>query len=166
MKIRHVYSAGSLETARECVATARALGLTDHDIALVADSSVVVDPIPEEMKPESPTDFVPAALRGAIGGGSVGVLAGLVAAVIPPLGITLAGAGLMGVIGAAVGTWSGALVGASIPSEVHRTFEERVRAGDVLVVLDIEPDRRSEIDSAMHAVGARRFDYEARSALT
>ena len=71
-----------------------------------------MDAVPDDLR-EAHTDMVPAALRGAAGGGAVGLVAGLIAVAVPPLGITLAGAGLMAAVGALVGSWSSALVGGS-----------------------------------------------------
>lgn len=166
MKLRHVYLADSMEAAQRCVKAAQAMGWTEDRIALVARADVTLEEIPDDLKESSATDFMPATLRGALGGGAVGLLAGLVGAAIPAIGITLAGAGIIAVAGAAVGTWSSALVGASVPNEVHRKFEDKVADGHVLVVLDAEERHVDQLDRAMAEQGAKRFDYEVLSALT
>ncbi|MBD8526734.1 hypothetical protein [Pseudomarimonas arenosa] len=166
MKLRHVYLADSMESAKRCVQAAQALGWSEDRIALVASADTPLDQIPDDLKEGSSTDFMPATVRGALGGGAVGLAAGLVGAVIPAIGITLAGAGLMAVAGAAVGTWSSALVGASVPNEVHRRFEDKVADGHVLVVLDAEEKHVEQLDRTMAEQGAKRFDYEVPSLMT
>ena len=65
--------------------------MTRHDILLIARSDIELESIPNERK-EADTDLMPAALRGAGYGGAAGLLAGLAAVVITPIGLTLAGA--------------------------------------------------------------------------
>lgn len=166
MKLRHVYLAESIEAAKDCVRAAQAMGWSDDRISLVAGTDVTLDQIPDDLKEGSSTDFMPATLRGAMGGGAVGLVAGLIGVAIPAIGITLAGAGLMAVGGAAIGTWTSALVGASVPNEVHRKFEDKVADGHVLVVLDAEERHVEQLDRAMAEHGAQRFDYEVPSVLT
>ncbi len=166
MNVRHVYLTDSMEVAERCVTAARVAGLPDDQIALVASDDVAMNELSDDLKQTSATDFIPATMRGAVGGGAAGLVAGLVAASIPSFGITLAGAGLVALVGTAVGTWSSAMVGASIPNEVHRKFEEQIENGGVLVVLDAAEERMAVIDDLMRQQGASRFDYEVASALT
>lgn len=166
MKIRHAFHVPDVTVAAACVRALRARGVQDADISLIAGSRTLLEQLPESLKDDSPTDFVPAAMRGAVGGGGVGLLAGLVAAAIPPLGITVAGAAFMAIAGAAVGTWSSSLMGAAISSEVHRRFEERLGAGELLLVLDAEEDRLAMLEADLVRCGGRRVDYEAVTALT
>ena len=166
MKIRHVFLAENLGIARQCVDAARAQGLGDGDISLITQPDVELERIPDNLKDDDASDFAPAALRGALGGGGVGLLAGLIGAAIPPLGITLVGAAFLGVAGAAVGTWSSALMGSAIPSEVHRKFEHHIREGEALVVIDAEQERMPAIESALAAAGANKVEFEAPTALS
>lgn len=166
MKFRHVYSTPSLQQACECVAEALSLGLQKEAVAVIADRDAQLERVPDDLKDDSATDFIPATLRGAIGGGGIGLIGGLVAAAIPTMGVTLGGAALVALGGAALGTWSSALVGASIPGKVHREFDHRVQAGEVLVALNIEEDRLDEVDRAMQAKGASRIDFEVPAVLT
>lgn len=166
MKMRHAFIADSLEIAERCVLQARRLGLDDKDIAVIARSDVELREVPQDLLDSAPTDTVPAAVRGLVGGGATGLLFGLVASVIPPLGVTLAGAALFGVIGASIGTWSGALMGSAIPNEVRREYEDCVAAGKVLVVLDVEEAQLAQADALMRAEGARKTAYESTSALS
>lgn len=85
-----------------------------------------------------------AATGGAIGGIG-GLLVGLGTLAIPGIGpILLAGAGATaiattlagGAIGAAAGSLAGALVGLGIPEERARVYNDRIAAGDYLVMVN------------------------------
>ena len=101
MQVRHVFSVPDLAVARHALDAARAAGLDNDDLSLIARADIELDSIPDELK-DAATDFMPAALRGAAAGGGIGLVAGLAALAFPPLGITLAGAALVTAGGAAV----------------------------------------------------------------
>lgn len=164
MKTRHVFVTTGIPAAHAAMGAARAHGIEDDDLSLIARHDIELEGIPDERK-QVTMDFVPAALRGTIGGGAAGLLAGLVALAIPPLGVTLAGAGAIALLGAMVGTWSSALVGASIPDEVRRTFEREIEEGRILLVIDGEERLLPEAEAAIVATGARPLPYEATTVL-
>lgn len=163
MKTRHVYTTPDLAGARRAVAAARDAGVADDGILLVARSDIELDAIPDNRK-EADSDMLPAAARGAGLGAGAGLLAGLVAVAIPPLGVTLAGAAAATLAGAAVGSWSGALMGSSLPDPVRRRFEERIQAGEVLVVVDVPAAQMERVDRQIAQSGAVRLPFEAPSA--
>lgn len=85
------------------------------------------------------------ALSGGALGGLTGLLVGIGALAIPGIGpIMLAGAAATalattaagGAIGAAAGSLAGGLVGMGIPEERARVYNERVSAGEYLVMVD------------------------------
>jgi hypothetical protein len=163
MKTRHVFATATVAAAHQAMAAARAHGIGDDCLSLIARHDIELERIPDERK-EVAMDFIPAAMRGTVGGGAAGLLAGLVAMAIPTMGVTLAGAGAIALLGAMVGTWSSALVGASIPDEVRRTFEEEIEAGRILLVIDGEKALLPEAEAAIVATGARPLPYEATTA--
>ena len=165
MQTRHVFSVPDLATAKDALRAAREAGLTDDNLSLIARSDIELDSIQDQHK-DAPTDFMPAALRGTAAGGALGLVAGLVAVAIPPLGVTLAGAALLTVGGAAVGTWVSALVGSTVDDPVRRKFEEEIAAGRILVVLDAEDPQLPAAEAALFAIGATRLPYEGTTALT
>jgi hypothetical protein len=164
MKTRHVFATTGVTSAHEAIAAARAHGIRDDDLSLIARSDIELDRIDDERK-QVAMDFIPAALRGTVGGGAAGLLAGLVALAIPSMGVTLAGAGAIALLGAMVGTWSSALVGASIPDEVRRTFEREIEEGRILLVIDGDERLLPEAEAAIVATGARPLPYEATTVL-
>ena len=165
MQTRHVFSVRDLSTAQDAVRVAREAGLSTDNISLIARQDIELDSIPDRYKDAS-TDFMPAALRGAATGGAAGLLAGLVAVVFPPRGVTLAGAALLTAGGAAVGTWVSALVGSTVQDPVRRKFEEEIDSGRILVVLDAEDEQLVAAETALRALGATPLPYEGTTALT
>jgi|JI6StandDraft_1071083.scaffolds.fasta_scaffold03204_2 hypothetical protein len=165
MKIRHVFVTRDVIQARDALLALREQGVGVDDISLVARSDIELDRIPDELK-EADTDFVPAAMRGMGIGGATGLLAGLAAVVFAPVGITLAGAAAIGAMGALVGGWSSALMGSALPDPVRQQFDDEISAGRILLLVDAEPDVQPRLQLALAAVGARRLDYEAPSAMT
>ena len=157
---RHVSLTRDLAHAREALSTLHMQGIGNEAISLVARSDIELERIPDSMK-EADTDAVPAALRGRGVGGASGLLAGLVATVFTPLGVTLAGAAAIGAIGALVGGWSSAMVGASLPDPVRQQFEDEIAAGRILVLVDVADGREPAVREAMAAADAPRLHYDA-----
>ena len=144
---------------------ARAAGVPEEDISLIARSDIELEATPEQHK-EAGSEFYPAALRGVVGGGAVGLLAGLVAVAIPPVGITVAGVAGLTVAGALTGGWTGALVGASVPDPVRRKFEEEIEAGRVLVVLDGDKEQLVRAEPALARAGGTPLPFDEPTALS
>jgi hypothetical protein len=165
MRTRHVFSVPDLITAERALAAARAAGLHNDNLSLIARADIELDSIDDEFK-DVATDFMPAALRGAATGGAAGLLAGLVALAFPPLGVTLAGAALLTVGGAAVGTWVSSLVGSTVEDPVRRKFEGEISAGRILLVIDAEGPQLPAAEAAIRAAGATTLPYETATALT
>jgi hypothetical protein len=165
MKTRHVLSTPDLATARTVMQAARAAGMPEQDISLIARSDIELEAAPEQHK-EAGGDFYPAALRGVIGGGATGLLAGLVAVAIPPIGITLAGVAGLAIAGALTGGWTSAMVGASVPDPVRRKFEDEIEAGRILVVLDADKDLLARTEPALVRAGATPLPFDQPTALT
>jgi hypothetical protein len=165
MKTRHVYSTLNLERARSAMRAARDAGIPDEDLSLIARSDIEMDKIPEERK-DIRTDFTPAAIRGLAEGGATGVVAGLIAMAIPPLGVTLAGAVGVAAAGALVGAWTNALMGASSPDPVRQKFEDEIEAGRILVVVDGDGEAAQRAEGAIIAAGGTPLPFEQATALT
>jgi hypothetical protein len=165
MKTRHVFSTPNLESAKTVMQAARAAGIPEQDISLIVRSDIELEAAPEQHK-EAGSDFYPAALRGVIGGGATGLLAGLVAVAIPPVGITLAGVAALTLAGALTGGWASALVGASVPDPVRRKFEGEIEAGRILVVLDGDKELLARAEPALTRAGGTPLPFDQPTALT
>ncbi len=164
MDHRRVFSTTNVETAAKAIAAARAIGIPDEQISLIARSDIQIEKIPDD-RIDATTDTVPAALRGAATGGALGVVGGLVAMAIPPIGITVAGVALMTALAAGVGAWSSALFGSAVPNSVRQRFETEIEQGHILIVVDHEGDE-AQLNSAMTAVGAGVLPFDQPSAVT
>jgi len=95
---------------------------------------------------------------GVVAGGAAGILAGLGLLAIPGIGPLLAVgpiiAGITGAVGGGVlGGIVGVLIGAGIPEREARAYEERVRAGGVLVTARCSGDC-DKVMSTMQNMGA------------
>lgn len=165
MKTRHVFSTPDLATARAAMDAARRAGVPDDDLLLVARSDIELEAIPDRYK-EADTDLMPAALRGAGYGGATGLLAGLVAVVVAPVGLTLAGAAAIGLAGALVGCWASALAGSSLPDPIRRRFHDEIEAGRILVIVDGDKAMLDGVTQVIEASGATILPFEAAKALS
>lgn len=165
MKTRHVFSTHDVAQARSAILALQEHGVTFDDISLVARADIELDRIPDGLK-EADSDFKPAALRGMGIGGATGLLAGLVAVVFTPVGITLAGAAAVGAMGALVGGWSSALMGSALPDPVRQQFDDEISAGRVLVLVDADEETQARVTPALAAIGVQRLDYEAPTAMS
>ena len=96
MKLRRVYSTPNVDSAQRVLQAARGAGLDNDALSLIARSDIEVEGVPDERK-DAKTDFLPAAARGAATGGAAGLVAGLVAIAVPPIGLTVASAGVMAI---------------------------------------------------------------------
>jgi hypothetical protein len=139
-----------LQAAKEAVKELKQAGFTDKEIGLAMRGPDEAQGAAEVVTATRATEE---AATGAVGGGVLGGLAGLLVAVgvvaIPGVGPLLAGGALassLGItgasvaagagIGAAAGGFVGALVGLDIPELKARQFESAIRSGRVLVLVN------------------------------
>ncbi len=106
------------------------------------------------------------ALTGGTLGGITGLLVGLGTLAIPGIGpILLAGAGATTIattlagagIGAAAGGLAGALIGLGIPEEKARIYNDRVKNGSFLVMVDGTESEIGRADTIMNHHGVDEF---------
>lgn len=162
MKSRRVYSTPDLFTAHAAIRAACEAGIRDTDISLVARPDIEVGHIPNQRK-EADSDFMPAALRGAMFGGLTGLLAGTVA--VLAVGMMWAGAGLAALAGALIGMFASSLVGASLPDPVRRKFDGEIKAGRILVLVDAAEELLPQVEAAVTRIGAMPLPFDAPTAL-
>jgi hypothetical protein len=145
MKTRNVYALDSLPRLTNAMDAARGCGVLDEDLAVVArhDIELRIDPDAPEPAPH---------------GQLTGLLAGLSAVTVPTLGVSIAGAGLINLIGNAVGGWVPALAGDTVDDEVRRRYHDEVEAGRILLVVDAEPERQARVAAALREHGAVPMD--------
>ncbi len=93
------------------------------------------------------SDFVPAVERGVAIGGATGILAGIAAVALPGVGLALGGGAILGIglAGAGLGAWASGMIGISAPSTRLTEFEDAIKAGSFLMMVDIPKTRVDEI---------------------
>lgn len=165
MKQRHVFSTPNITSAEDAVRVARQAGVPDHDISLIARDDIEKQVIPDDQQ-ETSGDFGPGGMKGLLGGGASGLLAGIIAITVAPLGLTLAGVAAMTLVGAGIGGWVGMLTGTAEPDAVRRTFEDEIAAGRILVVIDGKADVLAAIESDLKLAGASRLPFDSPTAMT
>lgn len=161
MAHRYVFSTRDVAHTREALAALHMAGISNESISLVARSDIELERIPDSLK-EADTDAVPAAVRGMGIGGATGLLAGLAAVALAPVGITIAGAMAIGALGALVGGWSSALMGSALPDAVRQQFEDEIEGGKILVLVDTDDDDQvAAVLAAMGHAGATQLTYDS-----
>ncbi|MCC7249641.1 MAG: hypothetical protein IT473_13545 [Lysobacter sp.] len=108
---------------------------------------------------------MPAAMRGALGGGVAGTVAGLIGVAIPAIGITVAGVAAIAVAAAATGAWASALMGSALPDPIRRMFEEEIANGRILLVIDADDENYSLIQQRLIAAGGEPMAFTEPTAL-
>jgi len=93
------------------------------------------------------SDFVPAVERGVAIGGATGILAGIAAVALPGVGLALGGGAILGIglAGAGLGAWASGMIGISAPSTRLTEFEDAIKEGSLLMMVDIPKTRVDEI---------------------
>lgn len=160
MTHRYVFSTRDVAHTREALAALHMTGISTEAVSLVARSDIELDRIADSLK-EADTDAIPAAMRGIGIGGATGLLAGLAAVALAPIGITIAGAVALGAVGALVGGWSSSLMGSALPDAIRQQFDEEIESGRVLVLVDVEDAAVAPMLEAMSAIGATHLEYAA-----
>lgn len=131
----------------------RELGFDERRVHVVARAEADLEALPEAT-PDEASDFAPALKRGAAAGGVAGLLAGVTAISFPPAGLTLGGGALLALtgLGSAFGATVSALVGASTPHTEIEDFQEAVDAGQILMLIDVQPEEVSAVRARVSRV--------------
>ncbi|GGB96111.1 hypothetical protein GCM10011352_22770 [Marinobacterium zhoushanense] len=110
------------------------------------------------------SDLIPALERGAILGGSAGLLAGVLAVTFPPAGLALGGGALLGLglFGAGFGAWASAMIGVSAGTPQLDELAQEIESGQLLMMIDVSREREEEILQLIegHHPEARIGNYE------
>lgn len=135
-----------LAVAKSIVSTLRTVGIDERHIHVVAKANVTLEQLPKALLLED-SDFALALKHGAAAGGTVGLLASLVAVAVPPAGIVLGGGALLGstLAGATFGAWAASMIGISAPNSQLRQFEDALDQGALLMLIEAERERLEDI---------------------
>ncbi len=121
--------------------------IEERHIHVIAKRGTPLEDLPEASLLQR-SDFIPAVEQGLAIGGTTGMLAGLIAIILPPASTVVAGGVLLAttLAGAGIGAWASALIGVSTGSRRIKEFEDAIEAGHFLVLVDVSADRVHEIE--------------------
>lgn len=134
------------------------------DISVLMSDQRASQAFASEQGTKAPEGAVAGASAGSLLGGTLGLLAGIGTLAIPGIGPLIAAGPLLATLtgvaaGAAVGGISGALVGMGIPEKDARSYEGKLRAGNVLVAVHTESrDEQKAARDILKRVGAHDID--------
>ena len=143
---REYFLVPDIELAREIVHELLLSHVEERYIHLIARDDIPMEDLPEATLMQK-SDFIPALEKGVLGGAYTGLAAGLVVMAFPPAGMVIGGGAILAMIaaGVAVGGMMSTLVGVGLPSGRLEKFEEAIKAGNILILVDIPRQRLDEI---------------------
>lgn len=146
--------------AEQVVAALRSAGIAPADVsALLPDRRGTKD-FAHEHNTKAPEGAVVGVAGGGALGGTLGLLAGVGALAIPGLGPFIAAGPLLAALsgaaaGAAVGGIAGALIGMGIPELEAKTYEGKLRSGNVLLAVHVDTnEERKRAQDILKRAGA------------
>ena len=157
---------GVFQSEQEAISAINSLkeqGYHSDDISVIAKERNDRTLIENETGTKAGEGAATGIATGGIVGGVGGLLAGLGALAIPGIGpIVAAGPIAAAVGGAALGAGAGGLVGVligmGIPEEHAKEYENYVDQGDILVLVDDDPERRTRIYDTFRSNNTKNSD--------
>ncbi len=146
MKERQFFFARDFETAKRIIEDLKQFGIEEDDLHVIASDNINLDPLPEPDLAHR-SDVIDAAKRGAVTGGTVGLLGSIVAVTVPPAGLALGGGAILAgtALGTALGTWFSTLVGVSVPNQDVEEYRHRIDRGELMIIVDCEPSQQAAL---------------------
>ncbi|NLY10450.1 MAG: hypothetical protein GX020_02005 [Firmicutes bacterium] len=147
-----------MEAAEKAVKTLRNKGFKDNEISIIArDDGKTVKRDMEVGGDFGGTENIAdgTAWGGALGG-VAGLLAGVGALAIPGIGPIVAAGPLAGALsGAVTGGVAGGLIDLGIPEERGRQYEEELKSGGILAVVETSDEKTEEASEILRRNGAK-----------
>lgn len=121
--------------------------VAEKHIHVIAKEGTPLSNLPEARLSQK-SDLVPALEKGLALGGITGIIGGVVAVTIPPAGIVLGGGAILAsaLAGAGIGAWMSSMIGVDVTNSQLSEFEEAIKGGEILMMVDVSKDRVEEID--------------------
>ena len=156
----------TLSEAERALIDIRALGIPKENIHLIAGNDKSQHDEYLKMAKKESTTTGSAALSGASFGGGIGIVASLVALAIPGVGPIIAAGPLATVLtGLGIGAAGGGVIAAfknmGMPHEEAPLYEEAVRRGLILAIVQVDESSADEIRELMKLHGGRDVRDEA-----
>lgn len=141
----------NLEVTHAIIDELRLAKITEEHISVIAREGTKLEDVPEATALQS-SDLKETAGHGIGYGAAVGLVAGLVAVAIPPAGLVIGGGVLAGVLGGAgFGACVGGIIGVSEPNRELEEFEEAIKRGEILMLIDVPKMRVEEIQKLVRS---------------
>ncbi|MBB3112623.1 putative membrane protein [Paenibacillus phyllosphaerae] len=143
-------------------------GYTTEEISVVAKDRDDVKEVTDDTGTKAPEGLATGAATGGVLGGVTGLLAGLGALAIPGIGPILAAgpiaATLTGLaVGAGAGGLVGGLIGLGIPEDEAKRYEDDIRDGRILVLVDADAKRDHDAYTTFRQYNSANADlYDTR----
>jgi hypothetical protein len=146
MRRRLYFLLPSVDIARETANDLLLARIEDRRMRFLARRGTDLGELHEASHLEK-SDLVHGAELGLAIGGACGIVAGIVAVVMPPGGVPLqlVTVVLLALAGAGIGAWLSSLVGASVPNSRLKDFAQEIENGKILLMVDVELGRVDQI---------------------
>ena len=149
--MRRIYFlAPNIATTKKIVNDLLLARIEEKHIHVIAKSGTPLEDLPEASLLQK-SDFIPAVEHSLVLGGATGMLAGLVAVILPPASTVIAGGVILAttLASAGVGAWLGGMVGMNVGNRRLKQFEDAIEAGELLVLADVPRERVNEIEACV-----------------
>lgn len=161
----------SREQAEIVVDMLRRNGFGVNDISVLLPDKQGTRDFAHEHNTKAPEGAVAGAGTGGVLGGTLGLLAGIGALAIPGVGPFIAAGPLMAALsgaaaGAAVGGVTGALIGMGIPEIEAKTYEGKLKGGNILIAVHTETAQAQKTaEETLKQAGAEHVDSTSEASV-
>jgi hypothetical protein len=161
--------ANTTQQANAIVERLQTTGFLDDDISVLFPDKDGTRDFAHEKNTKLPEGAAAGGVAGMGVGGALGLLAGIGALAIPGVGPFIAAGPIMGAlsgaaVGGATGGIIGGLVGLGIPEFEAKQYEDKVRAGNILISVHTEDSKaRSRAKDILETAGAKDISTSGES---
>jgi hypothetical protein len=153
--------ANTTQQANAIVGRLQTTGFLNDDISVLFPDKDGTRDFAHEKHTKAPEGLATGGVAGMGVGGALGLLAGIGALAIPGVGPFIAAGPIMGAlsgaaVGGATGGIIGGLVGLGIPEFEAKQYEDKVRAGNILISVHTEDSKaRTRAKDILQSSGAK-----------
>ena len=161
--------ANTTQQANAIVERLQTTGFLNDDISVLFPDQEGTRDFAHEKHTKAPEGLATGGVAGMGVGGALGLLAGIGALAIPGVGPFIAAGPIMGAlsgaaVGGATGGLIGGLVGLGIPEFEAKQYEDKVRAGNILISVHAEDAKsRSRAKDILETAGAKDISTSGES---
>ena len=145
MRRRLYFLLPDADTTRQIVNELLLARIDIGHIHVMARNGTTMNDLPEANIMQK-SDLVYGLEKGLLIGGFTGILVGVIASLLPAIG--LGGGGLIlasALAGAGIGAWAAGMVGSDVINSRVKPFETAIENGELLLMIDVPKDDVSEI---------------------